>query len=104
MYQRVILFQVKPPAFPLASGQAAVGQAAFNAVAAIVNKITTTTDVDVKNDRLKRNELLTTYVHFQAHLPHPSDHGPPKARQGFSSADHEVSDIIAGDVTGKDYR
>ena len=39
---KLLLLMVKPPAFPLASGQAAVGQAAFKAVADIVNKITNT--------------------------------------------------------------
>ena len=58
-------------------------------------------DLDLRNDRLKRNELLTTYIHYQAHLPHPS--ADPQSstktqhRPGFSMTDNEVNDIIAGD-------
>ncbi len=100
----LVSFQVRPPSV---SGHVLnVAQAAFNAIATVVNKISSSviemlssssnsvhsrhpcefalassspkSELSHHNDRHGRNALLSSYTHYQAHLPHP-DFGHPSA-------------------------
>ncbi len=48
-----------------------------------------------RNDRHGRNDLLTTYIHWQAHLPHPD------LRSGDYPKIHFTTDIF---ITARDKR
>ena len=51
-----------------------------------------------KNDRHGRNELLTEYIQYQAHLPHPD----LRVEQGKAkSVDDEVGNIMRSNGEGK---
>jgi hypothetical protein len=124
---KLLLLMVKPPSF---EGHILnVGSAAFNAIALIVNKITQSVtiycfkkkrsefeesssilleqiELMTRNDRHGRNELLTEYIQYQAHLPHPDlrqDVRPVKSFKKTSSVDDEVGNITrngGGDSQG----
>ncbi|XP_071743636.1 dedicator of cytokinesis protein 7 isoform X2 [Lepeophtheirus salmonis] len=64
---KLLLLMVKP-----SESSFDVGQAAFNSIASVVQKISSAVELQSENDRHGRNNLLTSYVHYQAHLPHPN--------------------------------
>lgn len=107
---------VRPPTF--GGHVLKVDQAAFEAIADVVNKLAkavrmnsldncTQTSMspfqpELSNqiDRQGRNCLLTSYIHYQAHLPHPDFRSVPgqgqghtKFRPGTTGLDDEVGNI-----------
>ncbi|XP_023320823.1 dedicator of cytokinesis protein 7, partial [Eurytemora carolleeae] len=63
---KLLLLMVKPPT--VAGLTLHVGQAAFSAMAEVVKVIST--HLSHRNDLHGRNSLLSTFIQFQAHLPH----------------------------------
>ncbi|XP_035223308.1 dedicator of cytokinesis protein 7-like, partial [Stegodyphus dumicola] len=63
---KLIYLLVRPP---VVAGQSVnIGQAAFEAVAMVVNAVTT--GLEYQNDRHNRNSLLVTYLSYQCVVPH----------------------------------
>ena len=54
-------------------------------------------ELQEKNDRHGRNSLLASYIHYQAHLPHPDFRGAgqqQQSRRPSSAVDDEVGSIM----------
>merc|ERR1719300_153733 len=63
---KLLLLMVKPPT--VGSVTLNVGQSAWSALVEVVSRVTHY--LSHRNDRHGRNQLLSTYITYQAHLPH----------------------------------